>query len=138
LKTVVKAGITNIHNPVSDEKFSENNFDLVIDAVGCAPTRNAAVHAVSQGGVILHVGLQDSMGTLDVRKITLQEITFIGAFSYTQTDIIAAVDALYSGALGDLNWIEQRSLSEGATAFDDLNNGRTAAAKIILNCDFVD
>ena len=85
--------------------------------------------------MILHVGLQDSLGTLDVRKITLQEITFIGAFSYTQTDISAAVDALYSGALGDLNWIEQRNLSEGAAAFDDLNNGRTAAAKIILNCE---
>ncbi|MEH6451860.1 MAG: alcohol dehydrogenase catalytic domain-containing protein [Psychromonas sp.] len=138
LDTAVKAGINNTHNPVSNETLGENNFDLVIDAVGCAPTRNTAVQAVSQGGVILHVGLQDSLGTFDVRKVTLQEITFIGAFSYTQTDIIAAVDALYSGALGDLNWIEHRNLSEGAAAFDDLNNGRTAAAKIILNCEAAD
>lgn len=137
LNTAIQAGITHTHNPVSDEALESSSFDLVIDAVGCAPTRDAAVQAVAQGGVIMHVGLQDSLGTLDVRKITLQEVTFMGAFSYTQTDISAAVDALYSGALGDLNWIEQRELSEGAAAFDDLNHGRTAAAKIILNCPAV-
>ena len=40
-------------------------------------------------------------------------------------------DALY-GALGTLDWIEQRPLADGAGAFDDLLNGRTAAPKIVL------
>ena len=36
------------------------------------------------------------------------------------------------GACGDLAWVEERPLSEGATAFRDLHAGHTAAAKIVL------
>jgi hypothetical protein len=44
-----------------------------------------------------------------------------------------ALKILHSGALGDLSWIEERPLSEGAAAFTDLNDGCSAAPKIILN-----
>ena len=40
--------------------------------------------------------------------------------------------ALHDGRLGALDWIERRPLAEGGQAFDDLNAGRTPAAKIIL------
>jgi hypothetical protein len=33
---------------------------------------------------------------------------------------------------GDLEWVEERSFADGATAFADLDHGRTAAAKILL------
>ena len=33
---------------------------------------------------------------------------------------------------GDLAWVEDRPLAEGARAFDDLHHGRSAAAKILL------
>ncbi|HEY3460704.1 MAG TPA: galactitol-1-phosphate 5-dehydrogenase, partial [Casimicrobiaceae bacterium] len=39
---------------------------------------------------------------------------------------------LAEGALGDLGWVEERPLSEGAAAFRDLAQGRAAAAKIVL------
>jgi L-iditol 2-dehydrogenase len=74
----------------------------------------------------------DSNDGLDIRKFTLQEITFSGCYTYTMKDFRATVDALYSGKLGNLNWIEQRPLSEGNNAFLDLSQGKTAAAKIIL------
>ena len=44
----------------------------------------------------------------------------------------AALAALHSGALGTLAWAEVRPLSDGARAFDDLDKGRTAAAKVVL------
>jgi L-iditol 2-dehydrogenase len=44
----------------------------------------------------------------------------------------AAVRALADGAFGDLGWVEERPLSEGAAAFRDLAEGRAAAAKIVL------
>ena len=47
-------------------------------------------------------------------------------------DFRAAVDALHSGALGPLDWYEERGLADGVGAFDDLLNGRCGAAKIIL------
>ena len=80
----------------------------------------------------MHIGLMDNNGGLDVRKFTLQEVTFIGCYTYTMVDVRATVNALYSGALGSLDWIEQRPLSEGAAAFYDLAAGNTPAAKIVL------
>ena len=44
-------------------------------------------------------------------------------------DTVAVLDA---GVLGELSWIEKRPLAEGATAFRDLIEGRTGAAKIVL------
>lgn len=107
-------------------------FDLVVDAVGGAATRKAALAAVRPGGVVMHIGLMDSAGEADFRKLTLAEITLIGTYTYTPVDLRAAVVALHSGKLGNLDWAESRPLAEGARAFEDLDKGRTAAAKLVL------
>lgn len=107
-------------------------FELVVDAVGGALTRPLALAAVQAGGVMLHIGLQDWASEIDMRRLTLEEITLIGAYTYTTADMRAAVDALYRGVFGDLAWIDERPLGEGAQAFSDLDHGRAAAAKIVL------
>ena len=109
-----------------------NNWDIVIDAVGGAATRQAVSDAVKPGGVIVHIGLMDSQAGLDIRKITLQEVSFIGCYTYTMVDFRLTVKAIYSGVLGSLDWVEERSLRDGAQAFNDLLNGNTSAAKIVL------
>ena len=81
----------------------------------------------------MHIGLQQSGGDCDFRKITLSEITVIGTYTYTHADLEEALKTLHSGALGDLSWVEERPLSDGSTAFSDLNKGFSAAPKIILN-----
>ena len=48
-------------------------------------------------------------------------ITLIGAYTYTTADLRAAACALHEGAFGDLAWVEERALSEGAQAFRDLD-----------------
>jgi threonine dehydrogenase-like Zn-dependent dehydrogenase len=88
--------------------------------------------AVSPGGVIIHIGLMDSGGELDIRKLTLFEVSLIGVCCYTAADMRAAVQAIAEGMLGDLGWVETRALADGARAFDDLHNARSAAAKIVL------
>ena len=63
-----------------------NRFDLVVDAVGSIETRRSASLAIKPGDVIVHIGLLEAEGGLDVRKMTLQEITFIGTYTYTHGD----------------------------------------------------
>jgi len=109
-----------------------NSVDYVIDAVGAKATRNAALEAVKPGGVVMHIGLQDWASEIDMRKLTLAELTLLGTYTYSTADLRAAVAALHGGAFGDLGWVEERPLSEGARAFSDLHEGRTAAAKILL------
>ncbi len=106
--------------------------DLVIDAVGGAVTRNTAMATVRPGGVIMHIGLMDSGGELDTRRMTLQEITMIGCYTYTPLDLRVTLDKLHHGSLGDLSWIETRPLADGANAFRDLHAGRCAAPKVVL------
>ena len=87
---------------------------------------------MEEGVVIVHIGLLEAEGGLDVRKFTLQEITFIGTYTYTMADFRDTVAALDAGVLGELSWIEKRPLAEGASAFRDLLEGRAGAAKIVL------
>jgi L-iditol 2-dehydrogenase len=107
-------------------------YDLVIDAVGYAATRATASAAVRPGGIILHIGLGEAGGGLDVRRMTLQEITFIGTYTYTAQDFRDTAQAIFDGRLGALDWTETRPLSHGQAAFEDIRAGRTAAPKIML------
>ena len=107
-------------------------FDLTVDAVGYDATRATASAATRPGGVILHVGLGGGGAGLDIRRITLQEITFIGTYTYTAQDFRDTCAAMFDGRLGALDWVETRPLGEGATAFFDIRTGRTPAPKIIL------
>ena len=106
--------------------------DVVVDAVGSKATRAAAFAAVKPGGVVMHIGLQDWASEIDMRKLTLAEITLIGTYTYTTADLRATVAALHDGVFGDLAWVEERPLADGAAAFRDLAAGRSAAAKIVL------
>jgi len=126
------AGDLAVYDPLDGTGPEANRYELVVDAVGGRETRKAASTAVKPGGVIVHIGLMESGGGLDVRKLTLQEITLIGIYTYAMVDFRAAVKALSSGVLGPMNWVETRALSDGARAFADLEEGKTAAAKIVL------
>jgi threonine dehydrogenase-like Zn-dependent dehydrogenase len=123
--------IGRVYDPV-EEHTTENAFDLVVDCVGGAKTRELAMHAVAPGGVFLHVGLMDNAGGLDARKITLAEITVLGAYTYITADLAAAAAKLASGAYGALEWVETRPLVQGATTFAELLEGRIAAPKVVL------
>lgn len=111
---------------------AEGAFDLVIDGVGYEATRATASALVRPGGVIVHIGLGSDKGGLDVRRMTLQEVTFIGTYAYTAQDFRDTAQAIFDGRLGALDWTEERPLAEGARAFADIRSGAVAAPKILL------
>lgn len=121
-----------VHDPINDPALDTGDFDLVIDAVGGGVTRDTAMAAIKPGGIFVHIGLMDEKGGLDIRKLTLFEISLIGVYCYTMADFRAAVQAIDEGLLGDLSWVETRPLADGAQAFDDLHNERIGAAKLVL------
>ncbi|MEO8566333.1 MAG: alcohol dehydrogenase catalytic domain-containing protein [Betaproteobacteria bacterium] len=124
----------NLRVVPADEPGScaDSSADLVIDAVGAKATRSAAFAAIRPGGVIVHIGLLDGASEIDMRKLTLAEITLIGTYTYSNADLHATVAALHAGAFGPLDWVEERKLAAGAAAFADLDAGASGAAKILL------
>ncbi|MHA6265182.1 zinc-dependent alcohol dehydrogenase [Arenibacterium sp. CAU 1754] len=111
----------------------QGQYALVVDAVGYAATRATASAMARPGGVIVHIGLGEDTGGLDIRRMTLQEITFIGTYTYTAQDFRDTAQAIFDGRLGPLDWIETRSLKDGAQAFSGLRSGQIAAPKIVLD-----
>ncbi|UZD91450.1 zinc-dependent alcohol dehydrogenase [Cognatishimia activa] len=112
---------------------AKGSYPVVVDAVGFATTRAAASAHAAPGGVIAHIGLGEDTGGLDVRRMTLQEISFVGTYTYTMQDFRDTTHAMFDGRLGALDWTETRSLSEGSAAFADLLSGAVATPKIILD-----
>ncbi|MDI9335302.1 MAG: alcohol dehydrogenase catalytic domain-containing protein [Cytophagales bacterium] len=119
------------YNP-KDENPKDDHYDYVMDAVGSKATRITALAAVKAGGVVMHVGLQDWASEIDMRRLTLAEITLLGTYTYTTADLRATVAAIYRGAFGDLAWVDVRPMADGAQAFMDLDQGKAASAKVIL------
>lgn len=129
---VAQAGDFRVFDPVTGPGPEPGSVDLVVDAVGVTVTRAAATKAVCPGGVVVHIGLGQATGGLDIRRMTLQEITFIGTYTYTPADFRETAMAIFSGRLGPLDWMEERRLEDGQQAFADIRAGQVAAPKIIL------
>lgn len=110
----------------------DEQFDLIFDCVGYEATRAQASRVAAPGGVIVHIGLGGAEGGLDVRRMTLQEIAFIGSYTYTAEEFRDVAKAMFEGRLGRLDWTESRPLEVGAAAFADIRAGRVGAPKIIL------
>ena len=119
-------------NPNNKKLITDDGFDIVFDTVGLEETRQQAIKAIKPGGVIIHIGLTQPSGNFDFRKTTLQEITFIGTYCYTNSDFEKTLDILTNKKLGSLNWIEYRKLKDGPSAFKEIHNGSCSAPKIIL------
>jgi threonine dehydrogenase-like Zn-dependent dehydrogenase len=120
------------YSPGDGTAPADDSVDLVIDAVGAVGTRAAASRMVRPGGVIVHLGLLPGVEGLDIRKVTLQEITFTGSYCYTPVDFGQTVAAIAGGHLGRLKWYDERPLVEGIQAFASIDAGTLSAAKVIL------
>ena len=120
--------------PVKPDSKSiiNDHFDIIIDTVGMEVTRQQAIKVVKPGGVIIHIGLTQPSGSFDFRKTTLQEVTFIGTYCYTNKDFEKTLNVLANKEIGSLNWIEYRLLKDGFGAFKQIHNGTCVAPKIIL------
>ena len=116
----------------TNQAININGFDIIFDSVGLELSRQQAIEVVAPGGSIIHIGLTQPAGTFNFRKLTLQEITLVGTYCYTNKDFQLTLDLLTNKKLGPLNWIEYRQLKQGAEAFKEIHNGSCVAPKIIL------
>ncbi len=124
--------IGEAYDPAAGGGPDGDAFDIVVDAVGIDASQREASRLVRPGGVIVHIGLGGGSAGLDVRKMTLHEVTFIGTYTYTMPDFRETLAGLNAGLFGPLDWFEERPLGDGAEAFRDLLDGRVAAGKIVL------
>jgi len=116
----------------ADKEIKNDSFDIVFDTVGLEVTRQQAISTVKPGGTIIHIGLTQPSGLFNFRKATLQEVTFVGTYCYTNKDFENTIKILANKQIGDLNWIEYRELKNGAQAFREIHDGTCSSPKIVL------
>ena len=102
-----------------NKRIMDNSFDLVFSIITFSI-------------IIFWIKEFSSSGNFNFRKATLQEITFVGTYCYTNSDFEKTLSILSSNSLGKLEWIEYRELNKGADAFKEIHNGTCSAPKIIL------
>ncbi|MEO0729622.1 MAG: alcohol dehydrogenase catalytic domain-containing protein [Pseudomonadota bacterium] len=127
-----KAARFNAYDPAGGDAPADGSYDLVFDAYGNGRSRAEACRLAASGGAIVHIGLAGGDDGIDVRKLTLQEIAFVGSYCYTMVDFRETLDGLARGQFGAFDWLEERPLSAGAHAFQALDAGTVEAAKIVL------
>tara|TARA_B100001057_G_scaffold49243_1_gene43904 strand:+ start:2712 stop:3716 length:1005 start_codon:yes stop_codon:yes gene_type:complete len=115
-----------------DKEIKSDSFDLIFDSVGLEVSRQQAIDVVKPGGSIIHIGLTQPSGSFNFRKMTLQEITVIGTYCYTNKDFEQTLSILANKEIGSLDWIEFRDLKNGGDAFKQIHDGTCVAPKIIL------
>ena len=115
-----------------DRLIKNDNFDLILESVGLEITRLQAIKTIAPGGTIVHIGLTQPSGTFNFKKLTIQEITLVGTYCYTNKDFNTTVNILTSKKLGDLGLVEYRDLKKGSEAFEEIHNGTCVSPKIIL------
>ena len=131
LKECAKYLEANFVTP-DDKEIKSNSFDIVFDTVGLEISRQQAIDVVKPGGSIIHIGLTQPAGPFNFRKMTLQEVTVIGTYCYTNTDFEQTLKILANKDIGPLDWIEFRDLKNGGDAFKQIHDGTCVSPKIIL------
>ena len=126
-----RAGDFRVFSP-EDGGPEPRSAGVVIDAYGGDSSRRSSCRYVGRGGVIVHIGLAGGDGGLDVKELTLQEVVFVGCYTYTEEEFRETFDALCGGRLGDLDWIDERDFASGGQGFEDVVEGRSKMPKVML------
>jgi threonine dehydrogenase-like Zn-dependent dehydrogenase len=130
-RTVINVREQNVVAAVQER--CPGGVDSVIDAVGATAVRQQAIQAVVPGGRVVLIGLHDEESMFPANYLVRQEIALTGSFAYTEADFAQAVELLVRGVVQpSADWLEERPLSDGPTAFAELVDGRAKAAKIVL------
>jgi L-iditol 2-dehydrogenase len=114
----------------------QTGFDIVLDATGAEPCVNCGIHALTQGGKFVQVGLGKPNLSIPVGQICDKEISFKGSFRYGPGDFQLAIGLLNSRRVKlDGLITHEFTFSEAEDAFKNVA-GRSGIKSVIYGPDF--
>jgi alcohol dehydrogenase, propanol-preferring len=90
-------GAADVSTTISD--FANVGLDVIIDFAGYGTTTAAAVDTVRPFGRVVQVGLGVQYGTLDLVKLTMNQITLLGSVGGTTEDNAEVLKLMAEGSL---------------------------------------
>ena len=110
-----------------------DGLDGVIDAVGRAETRAAALPLVRPGGTVVWVGSAQDEVPVRGMDLILSERRIQGAYAYTDEDFATALALLAAGRVETASWSRVFPLSRAAETFGRLLTHEERAIKALLD-----
>lgn len=109
---------------------------IAVDAVGIDATLADALLATAQGGVIGLVGMGAQRLTLDAYRVSTEERTLVGCFTYSAKDFRTAAAWIAAGPPEAAELITREIRPDQAdAAFDALAHGDDTPGKVLVRMD---
>ena len=138
LETAQKLGAAVTVNITSPEGLTEarrvagRGYDLVVDASGSGPARQAAFDLCRPGTCVALLGMGAQRSELDFVTSIRKEHRVAMSFAYTPADFRSALDLLIAGEVELSRWTEQVPLERGQEALERIAHRPGATLKMLL------
>ena len=138
LETVRRMGATLAAN-VSTEagrveatRFAGHGLDLVLDASGTGPARQAAFDLCRPGGLVVLLGMTQERSEIDFVTSIRKEHRVAMSFAYTPPDFERSLALLTNGEVDLRPWTAELPLEDGQQAFDRMTKAPADTLKMLL------
>ena len=112
--------------------FAGDGLDLVLDASGSGPARQAAFDLCRPGGTVVLLGMGAERSELDFVSSIRKEHRVVMSFAYTPADFEQALKLLIANQINLTPWTRTLPLEQGQAAFDHMANTPGSTLKMLL------
>jgi threonine dehydrogenase-like Zn-dependent dehydrogenase len=113
-------------------RFAAGGLDLVLDASGSSPARQAAFDLCRPGGTVVLLGMGHERSEIDFVTSIRKEHRVVMSFAYTPVDFERALALLVAGAINIEPWTRELPLEAGQQAFDTMADAPGDTLKMLL------
>ena len=113
-------------------RFAGAGFDLVLDASGSSPARQAAFDLCRTGGQVVLLGMAEERSEIDFVTSIRKEHRVTMSFAYTPVDFERSLALLTTGEIDLTSWTEVLPLEEGQRAFNTITESPGGTLKMVL------
>ena len=138
LATARKMGATVAANVSTDagreeaRRFAGHGLDLVLDASGIGPARQAAFDLCRPGGLVVLLGMGEERSEIDFITSIRKEHRVAMSFAYTRADFARALKLLIDREIDLRPWTVELPLEQGQQAFDKMTKAPGETLKMML------
>lgn len=113
-------------------RFAGHGLDLVLDASGAGPARQAAFELCRPGGVVVLLGMSSERSEIDFVTSIRKEHRVLMSFAYTPVDFERSLALLKAGEIDLAPWTVEMRLEDGQQAFERISSAPGETLKMVL------
>ncbi len=114
------------------KEFAGHGLDLVLDASGVGPARQAAFDLCKPGGLVVLLGMGQERSEIDFVTSIRKEHRVAMSFAYTLADFERSLALLTAGEIDIRPWTQELPLEQGQQAFDRMTKSPGETLKMLL------